>query len=84
MGGMPEVVQKWIDTGDYFEAREIQREILRSYAADFSKHAPGEQIPRLNMVWDSLPAQLSKENKKFVYGIIREGARAKDFEIAIE
>ena len=84
VGGMPEVVQKWIDTGDYFEAREIQREILRSYAADFSKHAPGEQIPRLNMVWDSLPAQLSKENKKFVYGIIREGARAKDFEIAIE
>lgn len=84
VGGMPEVVKKWIETDDFFEAREIQREILRSYAADFSKHAPREQIPRLNMVWDSLPAQLSKENKKFVYGIIREGARAKDFEIAIE
>ena len=84
VGGMPEVVQKWIDSGDYFEAREIQLEILRSYAADFSKHAPKEQVPRLNMVWDSLPAQLSKENKKFVYGVIREGARAKDFEIAIE
>ena len=84
VGGMPEVVQKWIDTDDYFEARETQREILRAYAADFSKHAPKEQVPRLNMVWDSLPAQLSKENKKFVYGIIREGARAKDFEIAIE
>ncbi len=84
VGGMPEVVKKWVETNDFFEAREIQREILRSYAADFSKHAPREQIPRLNMVWDSLPAQLSKENKKFVYGIIREGARAKDFEIAIE
>lgn len=84
VGGMPEVVKKWVESNDFFEAREIQREILRSYAADFSKHAPREQIPRLNMVWDSLPAQLSKENKKFVYGIIREGARAKDFEIAIE
>lgn len=83
VGGMPEVVQKWIDTKDYNEVRTIQHEILRSYQADFSKHAPREQVPRLNMVWDSLPAQLSKENKKFIYGIIREGARAKDFEIAI-
>lgn len=84
VGGMPEVVQKWIDTHDYFEVRTTQHEILRSYQADFSKHAPREQVPRLSMVWDSLPAQLSKENKKFVYGVIREGARAKDFEIAIE
>lgn len=83
VGGMPEVVQKWIDTKDYNEVRTIQHEILRSYQADFSKHAPHEQVPRLNMVWDSLPAQLSKENKKFIYGIIREGARAKDFELAI-
>lgn len=84
VGGMPEVVKNWVETNDFFEVREIQREILRSFAADFSKHAPKEQVPRLNMVWDSLPAQLSKENKKFVYGIIREGARAKDFEIAIQ
>ena len=63
--------------------REKQTEILLSYSGDFSKHVPLQQIPRLNMVWDSLPAQLSKENKKFVYNILREGARAKDFEIAI-
>ena len=83
VGGMPEVVQKWIDTHDYFEVRNIQHEILRSYQADFSKHAPLQQVPRLDMVWESLPAQLAKENKKFVYGVIREGARAKDFELAI-
>lgn len=83
VGGMPEVVQKWIDTHDYFEVREKQLDILRSYSADFSKHTPAVQVPRLNMVWDSLPAQLSKENKKFIYGVIREGARAKDFELAI-
>ena len=83
VGGMPEVVQKWIDTHDYFEVRNLQHDILRSYQADFSKHAPIEQVPRLDMVWNSLPAQLSKENKKFVYGVIREGARAKEFELAI-
>ena len=83
VGGMPEVVQKWFDTRDYFEVRNIQHEILRSYQADFSKHAPLQQVPRLDMVWESLPAQLAKENKKFVYGVIREGARAKDFELAI-
>ena len=83
VGGMPEVVQKWIDTHDFFEVRKIQQEILRSYKADFSKHPPREQLPRIDMVWDSLPAQLAKENKKFIYGIIREGARTKDFEQAI-
>ena len=60
-----------------------QQNILRSYVADFSKHIPDDQVPRVNMVWDSLPAQLAKENKKFIYGIIRDGARAKDFELAI-
>lgn len=83
VGGMPEVVQIWIDNHDYKLVREKQTEILLSYSGDFSKHVPLQQIPRLNMVWDSLPAQLSKENKKFVYNILREGARAKDFEIAI-
>ncbi|MBP5668279.1 MAG: DUF4143 domain-containing protein, partial [Salinivirgaceae bacterium] len=83
VGGMPEVVQKWIDTADYFRVRTLQQEILRSYRADFSKHTPKEQLPRMDMVWDSLPAQLGKENKKFVYGVIREGGRAKDFEQAI-
>lgn len=83
VGGMPEVVMKWLGTHDYSEVRAIQHEILRSYQADFSKHAPSGQVPRLDMVWESLPAQLAKENKKFVYGVIREGARAKDFELAI-
>ncbi|MCM1169598.1 MAG: ATP-binding protein, partial [Bacteroides sp.] len=83
VGGMPEVVQQWIDTQDYAAVRETQFEILHSYQADFSKHAPYEQIPRINMVWDSLPAQLAKENKKFIYGVLRTGARAKDFELAI-
>ncbi len=83
VGGMPEAVQRWVDTHDYAEVRAVQHNILRSYQADFSKHAPHEQVPRLDMVWNSLPAQLSKENKKFIYGVIREGARAKDFESAI-
>ena len=83
VGGMPEVVKQWIDNQDFFAVREKQQNILRSYVADFSKHIPDEQVPRVNMVWDSLPAQLAKENKKFIYGIIREGARAKEFELAI-
>lgn len=83
IGGMPEVVQKWVDTQDFFAVREKQHDILNSYQADFSKHIPDLQIPRIMMVWDSLPAQLSKENKKFIYGVLREGARAKDFELAI-
>lgn len=83
VGGMPEVVQKWVDTQDYFAVRDKQRDILNSYQADFSKHIPDLQVPRVSMVWDSLPAQLSKENKKFIYGVLREGARAKDFELAI-
>ena len=83
IGGMPEVVQTWIDTHDYFAARNVQHEILRSYQADFSKHPPRDQVPRLEMVWESLPAQLAKENKKFVYRVMKEGARAKDYELAI-
>lgn len=83
VGGMPEVVKQWVDNQDFFAVREMQQNILRSYVADFSKHIPDDQVPRVNMVWDSLPAQLAKENKKFIYGIIRDGARAKDFELAI-
>lgn len=83
VGGMPEVVKQWVDNQDFFAVREKQQNILRSYVADFSKHTPDDQVPRVNMVWDSLPAQLAKENKKFIYGIIRDGARAKDFELAI-
>lgn len=84
VGGMPEVVMTYLDTGDIYEVRNIQRQLLEYYANDFPKHAPTKTIPRIQMVWSSIPMQLSKENKKFVYGIVREGARAKDFELAIQ
>lgn len=84
LGGMPGVVESFIENGDYHEARSIQRQILADYERDFSKHAPVNIVPRLRMVWNSLPAQLSRENKKFVYGVIKQGARAKDFELAIQ
>ena len=84
VGGMPEAVQTFVDTDDTKEVREIQKRLLLYYENDFSKHAPVEQIPRIQMVWNSIPAQLAKENRKFIYGIVREGARAKDYEIAIQ
>lgn len=84
IGGMPEAVQAYIDNDNLDEVRSIQKQLLLYYENDFSKHAPTEQIPRIQMVWNSIPAQLSKENRKFIYSIIREGARAKDFEIAIQ
>lgn len=67
---------------DWQEVREIQKEILKSYDKDFSKHAPGEIVPRIRQIWNSVPAQLSKENRKFLYGVIKEGARAREYEIA--
>lgn len=83
LGGMPEVVKTFIDNRDFNEAREIQQRILDAYEQDFSKHAPNEIVPRIRMLWNSIPRQLTKENKKFVYGIIKEGARAKDYEMAL-
>jgi hypothetical protein len=84
VGGMPEAVLSFSQSRDWGEVRKIQKSILRSYEGDFSKHAPKEILPRINMVWKSIPSQLSKENKKFVYGVIKEGARARDFEMAIQ
>jgi hypothetical protein len=84
VGGMPEVVKMFSETRDWEQVRKVQYQILHSYEADFSKHTPTEIVPRIRMVWQSIPAQLAKENKKFVFGVIREGARAKDFEIAIQ
>jgi hypothetical protein len=84
VGGMPEAVLCFSQTRDWKEVRKIQKSILVSYEKDFSKHAPQEIVPRINLVWDSLPTQLAKENKKFIYGVIKEGARAKDFELAIQ
>ncbi len=83
VGGMPEAVQSFAENKDFNEVREIQRRILMAYEQDFSKHAPNEIVPRLRMIWNSIPSQLVKENKKFIYGLVREGARAKDYEAAI-
>lgn len=84
IGGMPEAVSVYCQTHDFSQVREVQQEIIRDYEADFSKHVPSAVVSRLYQVWQSVPSQLAKENKKFVYGIIREGARAKDFETAIQ
>lgn len=83
VGGMPEAVKVFIQSQDFNEVREIQKNILSAYELDFSKHAPAEIVPRIRMLWNSIPAQLAKENKKFVYGIIKKGARAKDYELAL-
>lgn len=83
VGGMPEAVQSFAEEKDFNEVREIQRRILAAYEQDFSKHAPIEIVPKIRMVWNSIPSQLAKENKKFIYGLVREGGRAKDYETAI-
>ena len=83
VGGMPEAVKEYVESGALKEVRKIQKSILAGYARDFSKHAPQEQVPRIEMVWHSMPSQLFKENKKFIYGTLRKGARANDYELAI-
>lgn len=83
VGGMPEAVQSFAEEKDFNEVREIQKRILMAYEQDFSKHAPIELIPKIRMVWNSIPAQLAKENQKFIYGLVREGGRAKEYEAAI-
>ncbi|MCD7772196.1 MAG: ATP-binding protein [Oscillospiraceae bacterium] len=83
VGGMPEAVQSFADNRDFGKVREIQKKIIQAYEQDFSKHAPADIVPKIRMVWNSIPSQLAKENKKFVYGLVREGARAKDYETAI-
>ena len=83
VGGMPEVVLSYANERDFNEVREIQQRILAAYEQDFSKHAPKDVVPRIRMLWNSIPAQLAKENKKFIYGLIREGARAREYEYAL-
>lgn len=83
VGGMPEAVQNFTENEDFNEVRDIQKRILAAYEQDFSKHAPNEIVPKIRMLWNSIPSQLAKENKKFIYGLVREGARAKDYETAI-
>ncbi len=84
VGGMPEAVNKYVTTQDPNAVRKIQSEILRGYEQDFSKHTPRELVPRVRMVWQSVPSQLFKENKKFIYGALKKGARAREFELAIQ
>ena len=83
VGGMPEVVLHFAEEKDYFVVREIQKRILSAYEQDFSKHAPNEIVPKLRMLWNSIPSQLAKENRKFIYGLVREGARAREYETAL-
>lgn len=83
VGGMPEAVLNFSENRDFNEVREIQERILMAYEQDFSRHAPNEAVPRIRMLWNSIPAQLAKENKKFIYGLIKEGARAKEYELAM-
>ena len=83
VGGMPEAVQSFTENKDFNEVRDIQKHILAAYEQDFSKHAPYEIVPKIRMIWNSIPSQLAKENKKFIYGLVREGGRAKDYETAI-
>ena len=84
VGGMPEAVNDYAECGDVTSVRDIQKQILELYENDFSKHTPNDELARIRMVWNSIPLQLAKENKKFFFGQIRKGARAKNFELAIE
>ena len=84
IGGMPEVVDSFLHRHDYDEVRRLQNNILLTYSDDMSKHAPKELVPRMRLVWNSIVGQLAKENRKFLYGLLRSGGRAKDFEMAIE
>ena len=84
IGGMPAVVDLFRRNKDYVKARQIQKDILRQYEQDFGKHVDAKNLPRIRMVWQSIPIQLAKENKKFFFGQIKKGARSSDFEIAIQ
>jgi len=83
VGGMPEAVKTFAETLDYRMVRQVQERLLMAYEQDFSKHAPHETVPRIRMLWDSIPSQLAKENRKFIYGLIRQGARAREYELAM-
>lgn len=83
VGGMPEAVQEYVQEKDFQAVREVQNKLLMAYENDLSKHAPAEIVTKIRMLWNSIPTQLAKENKKFVYGLVREGARAREYEVAI-
>lgn len=83
VGGMPEIVQDFVENKDFESVRNLQKEILSAYEEDFTKHIPTNTVAKIRLLWKSIPAQLSKENKKFIYGAAKEGARARDFEAAL-
>ena len=83
VGGMTEAVRTYIESKSWQKVRQIQNTILTAYDSDFGKHAPVSIVPRIRQIWNNIPAQLSRENKKYVYGLIRKGARAKDYELAL-
>ncbi len=83
IGGMPEAVNSYVQNKDLNEVRKIQIRLLEAYEQDFSKHAPSNIVPRIRQLWNNIPTQLAKENKKFIYGLVREGARAREYEIAL-
>lgn len=84
VGGMPEAVSVFSETGNYADVRRIQREILAAYDADFVKHAPPELLAKIRLLWRNVPAQLAKENRKFIYSTLKSGARAREYETALE
>lgn len=84
VGGMPEVVKTYLKTNDPNSVRKVQKKILIAYRNDIAKHTTDEESKRIGIVWRSMPSQLSKENKKFIYGVAKKGGRAKEFEVAIQ
>ncbi len=77
------VVNSYVEEKDLAEVRNIQKTLLKDYVQDFSKHAPNNIVPRIRQLWNNIPTQLAKENKKFIYGLVKEGARAREYEIAL-
>jgi len=84
IGGMPEVVRYFSDTNDFLKVREIQKEIINSYVLDFAKHASAQDIPKLSLIWESIPVHLGKENKKFLFSALKKSARAREYENALK
>lgn len=84
IGGMPEVVAKWVETHDFEKAEKLQDNILLDYGSDFAKHAPKTDIPKLGWIWDSIPKQLAKDNHKFIFSHVKEGKRSSELEDALE
>lgn len=84
VGGMPAAVNAYVKNKDFSDAKRVHIRLLSDYEADFSKHAPATIVPRIQLVWNGIPSQLAKENKKFIYSVLRKGARAKEFELAIQ